>query len=166
MNVATKSKKLVDMKLKRKLVRAAKETVEKWRNLGSSVDAEALQTENFQVKPIYADKPLPINIQLLEMEGKAKSYPHELHKNLISTVVPLREEYRKEPTIAGRKQIATVEFTAWRHYLINRKELIANEIPDFHIDGKIKSLLKEQFDRLKHRDTLGIPSSELVEFHN
>ena len=72
MNVATKSKKLVDMKLKRKLVRAAKETVEKWRNLGSSVDAEALQTENFQVKPIYADKPLPINIQLLEMEGKAK----------------------------------------------------------------------------------------------
>jgi hypothetical protein len=42
MNVATKSKKLVDMKLKRKLVRAAKETVEKWRNLGSSVDAEAL----------------------------------------------------------------------------------------------------------------------------
>jgi hypothetical protein len=62
MNVAAKSNKLVDMKLKRKLVRAAKETVEKWRELGSSVDAEALKTDNFQVQPIYADKPLPLNI--------------------------------------------------------------------------------------------------------
>jgi len=31
-------------------------------------------------------------------------------------------------------------------------------MPDFQIDEKTKILLKEQFDRLKHRDTLGIPS--------
>jgi hypothetical protein len=46
-----------------------------------------------------------------------------------------------------------------------RREQIATEMPDFHIPDKIKSLLKEQFDRLKHRDTLGIPSEELVDFH-
>lgn len=38
-------------------------------------------------------------------------------------------------------------------------------MPDLHIDEKTKLLLKEQFDRLKHRDTLGIPSSEIVDFH-
>lgn len=38
-------------------------------------------------------------------------------------------------------------------------------MPDFYINEKTKSLLKELFDRLKHRDTLGIPSAELVDFH-
>ena len=47
----------------------------------------------------------------------------------------------------------------------SRKSQITAEKPDLRIDDKTMSLLKEQFDRLKHRDTLGIPSSELVDFH-
>lgn len=80
-------------------------------------------------------------------------------------MVPLRSDFRRETSSEARKQIAEVEFQAWKHYLSSRKEQIAAELPDFHINDKTKSLLKEQFDRLKHRDTLGIPAAELVEFH-
>ena len=50
-------------------------------------------------------------------------------------------------------------------YLNSRKSQIAAEMPDFQIEEKTKILLKEQFDRLKHRDTFGIPSEEIVDFH-
>jgi hypothetical protein len=84
----------------------------------------------------------------------------------MNQVVPLRTSFRQESTKEGRVQIAQAEFDAWKGYLFLRKEHIAADMPDFHISDKIKSLLKEQFDRLKHRDTLGLPSGELVEFHS
>lgn len=83
----------------------------------------------------------------------------------MAKVVPLRTTFRQESTKEARQQIAQEEFQAWKHYLFERRGQIAADMPDFHIPPKIKSLLKEQFDRLKHRDTLGIPSSEMVEFH-
>ena len=79
--------------------------------------------------------------------------------------MPLRKAFRAESSVTGRKEIASEEFNAWMSYLSSRKSQIAAEIPDFQIEEKTKILLKEQFDRLKHRDTLGIPSSEIVDFH-
>lgn len=72
------------------------------------------------------------------MNGKADAYPHELHKQLIETVVPLRMSFRKETEVAARKEIANEEFAAWKNYLTLRKEQIAADLPDFHIDEKTK----------------------------
>ena len=100
--------------------------------LDSSQNAEALKIGDYHVAPVFA-KALPTEQQLAEINGKADSYPHELHKNLMNTVVPLRAEFRKESTVEGRKQIAQTEFDAWKNYLVTRKEQIAAEMPDFHI---------------------------------
>jgi len=72
------------------------------------------------------------------MNGKADAYPHELHKNLMASVVPLRAEFRKESTVEGRKQIAQTEFDAWKNYLTCRKEQVASDMPDFWINEKTK----------------------------
>lgn len=70
-----------------------------------------------------------------------------------------------EKTLEGRKQIAAEEFSAWTGYLEHRKQFIQEEHPEAKINPKTLSLLKDQFDRLKHRETLGVPAGELVEFH-
>jgi len=50
--------------------------------------------------------------------------------------------------------------------MTERRAQIAAEMPEFQINPKIQSLLKEQFDRLKHRETHGIPSNDLIDFHS
>jgi len=83
----------------------------------------------------------------------------------MQAVVPLRDQFRRESTVEGRKQIAETEFSAWKHYLMNRKEHIAAEMPDFHIGASTKTLLREQFDRMKDRKTMGLPAEELADMH-
>lgn len=59
--------------------------------------------------------------------------------------------------------MAKEEFDAWNEYLEIRREALPK--PDFEIDQKDLSLVREQFDRLKDRKTHAIKSEELVEFH-
>lgn len=103
--------------------------------------------------------------QLKEINGKADKYHNERYQQLVKTVAPLRQKFRKERSLAGRVQIAAAEFGAWKGYLDSRKEQIASEMPEYHIDPKTLSMLKDQFDRLKHRETIGVPGPELIDFH-
>lgn len=73
-------------------------------------------------------------------------------------VVPLRALFRKDQDVQARRQIASEEFDAWSGYLKARKEHIAAECEDFHIDEHCRKIMKEQYDRLKDRKTLGIYS--------
>lgn len=60
--------------------------------------------------------------------------------------------------------MAKEEFDAWYSYHQARKEALPK--PDFEIDEKEFSLIKEQFDRFKDRKTHCIKSEDLVEFHH
>ena len=59
--------------------------------------------------------------------------------------------------------MAKEEFDAWNSYLENRREALPK--PDYEIDQKDLSLLKEHFDRSKDRKTHSIKSLDMVEFH-
>lgn len=41
----------------------------------------------------------------------------------------------------------------------------SEELKDFRICDKNLSLLRDQFDRLKHRETMGMPGTEIIDFH-
>ena len=60
--------------------------------------------------------------------------------------------------------MAKEEFDLWLSYLQWRKANLPD--PDFTIEEKDLSLLKENFDRFKDRKTHGIKSEELVDFHH
>jgi len=59
--------------------------------------------------------------------------------------------------------MAKEEFDAWTSYMEERRSVLPK--PDYEIDQKDFSLLKEHFDRLKDRKTHAIKSEDLVEFH-
>jgi hypothetical protein len=67
--------------------------MDRFDDLDSSVNAEALKVGDYQVPPVYA-APLPFAMQHAEQSGKATDYPHELHRSLMETVVPLRTTFR------------------------------------------------------------------------
>lgn len=48
-------------------------------------------------------------------------YHTSLYKDLLTAVVPLRTQFRKEKDNSARKQIAKTEFDAWNSYLEARK---------------------------------------------
>jgi len=106
------------------------------------------------------------------MEGRVpfgkKKYHHPEYETLIKTVVPLRHSFRLTHDASARKEIANEEFGAWTKYLEVRKEEIRSEEwgVGFTIDSKTKSLLRDQFDRLKNRDTLKVKSAKIVDFHS
>ena len=79
-------------------------------------------------------------------------------------MLPLRKEFPKTKDVSARKQIAKEEFDAWTGYLEVRKEQLPK--PDYHIDEKDLSLVRENFDRFKDRKTHAIKSEELVDFHH
>lgn len=56
--------------------------------------------------------------------------------------------------------MAKEEFTAWTGYLEERRAVLPK--PDFEIEQKDFSLIKEHFDRFKDRKTHGIKSEDLV----
>ena len=59
--------------------------------------------------------------------------------------------------------MAKEEFDAWTSYLEERRTALPK--PDYEIDQKDFSLLKEHFDRFKDRKTHAVKSEDLVEFH-
>ena len=162
-----KNKPMPNWRYKARIKRQAKFNHAMYATLDSSANAEALQIGDYQIPPIYAE-PLHPSIQYAEMNGTAKTYPTEAHRTLIQTVVPLRSAFRSANSQTERAQIAEEEFRAWKTYLEHRKDMIRTEDEHayFRIGEKTKSLLKEQHDRLKHRESYGIPSEELVEYHS
>jgi hypothetical protein len=63
----------------------------------------------------------------------------------LKKVVPLRKEFPKTKDVTARKQIAKEEFVAWTGYLEIRRAALPK--PDYEIDQKDYSLIKEHFDR-------------------
>ncbi len=82
MNKVKTAKPFVDLIAKKKLANAAKLTTDAFKKLESSEFAQTLEPRNYNIPPVYAE-PMPTHIQIKEMNGKADSYPSELHKNLI-----------------------------------------------------------------------------------
>ena len=162
-----KTKPMPNWRYKARIKRQAKFNHEMYATLDSSQYAEALQIGDYQIPPIYAE-PLHPTIQYAEMNGTAKTYPTEAHKTLIQTVVPLRSAFRKTQDPNERTEIAEEELKAWKAYLEHQKERIRTEDEHsyFRIGEKTKSLLKEQHDRMKHRESYGVPSEELIEYHS
>lgn len=60
--------------------------------------------------------------------------------------------------------MAKEEFEAWNGYMELRRAVLPK--PDFAIDEKELSLLKENFDRFKDRKTHSIKAEDLVDFHH
>ena len=60
-------------------------------------------------------------------------------------VLPIRKEFPKSKDLQARKQMAKEEFDAWTSYMEERRSVLPK--PDYEIDQKDFSLLKEHFDR-------------------
>lgn len=78
--------------------------------------------------------------------------------------MPIRKEFPKTKDVTARKQMAKEEFDAWNGYLEVRRTVLP--APDFQIDQKDFSMIKEHFDRQKDRKTHAIKSEDLVDFHS
>lgn len=143
----------------------AKETLAKFtREMeGSSEQALALKNTDFQVPPVFAE-PKDIRIQLKEIRGLATEFHNTEYAKLIGVITPIRKEWGKTKDLEGRKQMAKEEFDAWNGYLEARKSDLPK--PDFVIDDKDLSLLRDNFDRFKDRKTHAVKSGDLVDFHH
>ena len=150
--------------MQKKILRGAQQTLQKFNTEleSSSTEAVAIKETNFQVPPIIAE-PKKITVQLAEINGKAKEYHSENYAILMKKITPLRKEFPKSKDQEARKQMAKEEFTAWTNYLEERRSALPK--PDYEIDQKDFSLIKEHFDRFKDRKTHAIKSEDLVEFH-
>ena len=62
-------------------------------------------------------------------------------------LVQYRAEFPKMKDTQARKEMAKEEFDDWHNYLIARREDLPK--PDFEIDSKDLSMVKENFDRFK-----------------
>ena len=60
--------------------------------------------------------------------------------------------------------MAKEEFDLWAGYLETRKQALPD--PDYRIEDKDLSLLRENFDRFKDRKLHGVKSEDLVDFHH
>lgn len=70
-------------------------------------------------------------------------------------VVRFRKEFPKCPDVSAKREMAKEELDSWVGYMESRKEDLPN--PDFTIEEKEYSLLKENFDRLKVRNLQWLP---------
>ena len=94
--------------------------------------------------PILAE-PKNVREQLKEMYGKAEQHHNNEYAALLKKLVPIRAEFPKSKDVTARKQMAKEEFDAWYGYLEARKLDLPK--PDFEIDQKDFSMIKEHFDR-------------------
>lgn len=122
-----------------------------------------MKEKNFQVDPIIAP-PKDIRIQMKEINGKTNEYHCAEYATLMGKLLPIRKEFPKTKDFLARKQMAKEEFDAWHAYLESRKLVLPK--PEFEIDEKNLSLLRENFDRFKDRKTHAVKSEELVDFHH
>lgn len=74
-------------------------------------------------------------------------YHNQKYNDLMKKVIQYRKEFPKIKDIKGRKEMAKAEFDAWHTYLQERKSDLP--MPDYDIDPKDFSLLKDNFDRFK-----------------
>ena len=89
--------------------------------------------------------------QLKEINGLVEFdrglYHNGRYNDLLKTVMPLRREFPKVKDMDARKQMAKAEFDAWYKYLQERKQDLPK--PDYEMDPKDLSQVKENFDRFK-----------------
>ena len=97
-----------------------------------------------------------------------QDYPNKEYFTLSTTVNKLREEYVRARKFSDRCQIATDELTAWKTYINERKTLLKSEelAGEHWLSEKSYRLLKESFDREKHRETARMGSDRVVDMHN
>jgi hypothetical protein len=79
-------------------------------------------------------------------------------------LVLIRKEFPKTKDVSARKEMAKEELSHWAGYLEARRAALPK--PDYHIDEKDLSLLRDNFDRFKDRKTHAVKSEELVDFHH
>ncbi|CDW79293.1 UNKNOWN [Stylonychia lemnae] len=149
------------------VTKGAKETMEKFKTeLESSQYAKSLTANNFALPPVFQKKEM--RIQLLEIKGKlefdANKYHNQRYNDLLKKVVNYRVEFQKMKDSSARKELAKEEFDAWMNYLNGRKQDMP--MPDYDINQKDLSLLKENFDRFKDRKTHRIASDQMTDFHH
>ena len=133
--------------------------------LESSEHAISMQKNNFTPPPLFATKDL--KEQLQEINGKKEFDKNEYHNarynDLMKSIIPIRKEFPKTKDIEARKEMAKQEFQSWNTYLQERKQDLPK--PDFEIDQKEFSMIKENFDRFKDRKTHRVKSEEMVDLH-
>jgi len=98
------------------------------------------------------------------MTGKAKEYHNPEYGAMMCSLLRIRKEFPRCKDVQARKQMAKEEFDLWHGYLEARKAVLPS--PDYHIEDKDLSLLRENFDRFKDRKTHAVKSEDLVEFHH
>ena len=87
---------------------------------------------------------------------------------MILSVRDLRKDYENARTYQERREIAKEEFEKWLTYLEIRKMRIRDD-PELNKDNWIQGMsyhiLKEAFDREKHRDSSRVMSDKIVNMH-
>ncbi len=83
---------------------------------------------------------------------------------MMKKLVLIRKEFPKTKDVSARKEMAKEELSHWAGYLEARRAALPK--PDYHIDEKDLSLLRDNFDRFKDRKTHAVKSEELVDFHH
>jgi len=99
-----------------------------------------------------------------KLEFDANKYHNQRYNDLLKKVVNFRAEYHKIKDLSARKELAKEEFDAWNGYLEGRKQDLP--MPDYDIEPKHLSYIKENFDRFKDRKTHRIPSEQMTDFHH
>jgi hypothetical protein len=79
-------------------------------------------------------------------------------------LILIRKEFPKTKDVSARKEMAKEELGHWTGYLEARRAALPK--PEYHIDEKDLSLLRDNFDRFKDRKTHAVKSEELVDFHH
>ena len=137
-------------RLQKNIKQGAKVTLEKFnKELESSQYAVSLKSNDFSIPPMFAKK--DIKVQLKEINGKLEfdqnKYHNALYNDLMKKLLPLRVEFPEAKDSESRKEMAKEEFDAWQQYIKQRKSELPQ--PDFAIEPKDFSLIKENFDRFK-----------------
>ena len=121
------TKRIPDSKRIRKFKNAAQKVREDFEKLSSTEHAESMVAEDFQVRPIYPEKGLPIKLQMAQIRGKLEQeedYGSAEYFQLIKQIVPLRTSFSKTKDHDVKREIAGEEIKAWLGFLEARKEML------------------------------------------
>ena len=105
------------------------------------------------------------------MNGECKNanqYPNTDYARMINDVIELRISYETAKDYDTRKKIAKEEFAKWTEYLEARKNKLRDTAlnKEHWIQSAELAILKEAFDRTKHRDTGRVESHKVIDMHS
>jgi len=127
--------------------------------------------KHYQVKKEYPE-PISMKVQNAAITGQfglaqldKSKYFNAAHFDLIRSVVPLRDLFRKTRIDKeAQMQIASEELNHWLSYVQRRKEHCMKDPSTWIEDSSVK-LLKESFDRYRNRDSQKVSAPDLIEVH-